>query len=61
MPEIYECFFGLAELLRFIPQEDNKIDEKLYEFESETHNSMFENRLKLFTDYGYTRDFERAF
>ena len=61
MPEIYECFYGLAELTKFFTQEDKTFLKKLQEFEEKTEEEMAKNRLKLYTDYGYTNEFDQVY
>jgi hypothetical protein len=53
MPEIFECFTNLCELLRFIPLENNDTDREIQEYEHKTLNDMAQNRIKLFGQYGY--------
>lgn len=54
MPEIYECFYGLAQLLRLIPKKDESQEKELMEYESRTQGFMEENRMKLFHEFGYS-------
>lgn len=61
MPEIYECFYGLAQLSKLFSSEDRTFLKELKEFEQKTELEMAENRLKLFTDYGYTSEFDHAY
>lgn len=56
MPEIYEMFFGLRELLRLFPKQDKEFSERLKEFENKTQEDMAYNRLKLF---GLESEFEK--
>ena len=53
MPEIYECFYGLAQLLRLIPKKDDS-DIEMQEYEYRTQSYMEENRIKLFHEFGYS-------
>ena len=53
MPEIYECFYALAQLLRLIPKKDNS-EKELQEYEYRTQDYMEENRIKLFQEFGYS-------
>ena len=54
MPEIYECFYSLAQLLRLIPHKDAKQEKELEEYEYNAQTSMEENRIKLFHEFGYS-------
>ena len=56
MPEIYELFFGLGELLRLFPKQDKEFAQKLEEFEEQAQEDMAYNRLKLF---GLESEFEK--
>ncbi len=56
MPEIYEMFFNLSELLRLIPK-NNEIEKQVKIYEKQLENNMEENRLKLFSEYGYNNEF----
>lgn len=58
MPEIYECFYGLSHLFNFFINNDKEFIEEFKNFEEKTQQEMAENRLKLFTDYGYNGEFE---
>lgn len=53
MPEIYECFFNLSELLRLIPSQQYNNDEEIQNLECEIQNNMEQNRIKLFGQFGY--------
>ncbi len=61
MPEIYECFYGLAELTKLFIKEDGSFLEELKNFEEKTEEEMAKNRLKLYTDYGYTSEFDQMY
>ena len=61
MPEIYECFYGLAQLTRLFTSEDKSFLEALKEFERKSEIEMAQNRLKLYTDYGYTSEFQEMY
>ncbi len=54
MPEIYEMFFGLAELFRFFPQENKEFNEELNRYEEQIQYDMEQNRARL---YGYESEF----
>ncbi len=56
MPEIYELFFGLGELLKLFPKQDKEFAQKLEEFEEQAQEDMAYNRLKLF---GLESEFEK--
>jgi hypothetical protein len=56
MPEIYELFFGLGELLKLFPRQDREFAQKLEEFEEQAQEDMAYNRLKLF---GLESEFEK--
>ena len=53
MPEIYECIYGLAQLLRLLPKEDKKFEKELNDYECQTFDDMENNRVKLFQEFGY--------
>lgn len=61
MPEVYECFFGLSQLIKLFVSEDKTFLKELKEFEEKTEREMAQNRLKLYTDYGYTSDIEHSY
>jgi hypothetical protein len=61
MPEVYECFFGLAQLAKLFVSEDKTFLKELKEFEDRTGKEMAQNRLKLYTDYGYTNEFQELY
>ena len=61
MPEVYECFFGLAQLAKLFVSEDKTFLKELKEFELKTEREMAQNRLKLYTDYGYTDEIEHIY
>ena len=61
MPEIYECFFGLAHFAKLFASEDKSFLQALKEFERKNEIEMAQNRLKLYTDYGYTSEFEHEY
>ena len=61
MPEVYECFFGLAQLAKLFVSEDKTLLKDLKEFEEKTEKEMAQNRLKLYTDYGYTNEFQELY
>ncbi len=61
MPEIYEMFFGLSELFRFFPLQDSTVNEQIAEYETELAQKMAQNRIRLFGDYGYDSEFEKAY
>lgn len=61
MPEIYAMFFNLSELLKFMPKEDNELNEKIEEYEAKIALDMAENRIRLFSEYGYDSEFEKAY
>ena len=56
MPEIYELFFGLGELLKLFPRQDREFAQKLEEVEEQAQEDMAYNRLKLF---GLESEFEK--
>ena len=58
MPEIYECFFGLAQLAKLFTLEDKSFLKEFEAFEERTEQEMAQNRIKLYTDYGYTSEIE---
>ena len=57
MPEIYEMFINLSELLRLIPRKDEELKEKIEQYENKLEKNMAQNRLKLFSEYGYNSEF----
>ena len=61
MPEIYECFYGLAQLTKLFATEDKSFLQALKEFERKSEIEMAQNRLKLYTDYGYTSEFQEMY
>ena len=61
MPEIYEMFINLSELFRLIPRPDTELDEQISKYENELEKNMSENRLRLFSEYGYNSEFEKAY
>lgn len=61
MPEVYECFYGLAQLAKLFVSDDKTFLKELKEFETKTEQEMAQNRLKLYTDYGYTNEFQELY
>ena len=58
MPEISLFLFDLDQLFRLIPKRDRQLEDKIQEYEHQTQQDMAENRLKLFSEYGYEGEFE---
>ncbi len=60
MPEISLFLFDLEQLFKLFPKEDRQLKDKILEYEQQTQETMAENRIKLFSDYGYTSEFDEV-
>ncbi len=60
MPEISLCLFDLSQWFKLFPKEDKNLREKILEYEQRTQQDMAQNRLKLFSEYGYDSEFDKA-
>ena len=60
MPEIEVMLFDLTHLFKLFPKENKEISQKIEKFEHEIQENMAENRLKLFSEFGYNDEFEKA-
>lgn len=53
MPEISFFFFDLEYLFKLFPKCDKEQHYDLAEYENKTQENMFQNRMNLFSEYGY--------
>lgn len=60
MPEISLFLFDLEQLFKLFPKRDRQLGDKIQEYEQQTQQDMAENRLKLFSEYGYEGEFEKV-
>ena len=60
MPEISLFFFDLEQLFKLFPKEDRQLKDKILEYEQKTHEDMAENRIKLFSEFGYKSEFDEV-
>lgn len=57
MPEISLFLFDLEQLFKLFPKQNNNFKEKILEYEQKTQEDMTENRVKLFSEFGYSNEF----
>ena len=57
MPEISLFLFDLEQLFKLFPKEDRQLRDKILEYEQKTQEDMAENRVKLFSEFGYESEF----
>ena len=57
MPEISLFLFDLEQLFKLFPKEDRQLRDKILEYEQKTQKDMAENRVKLFSEFGYESEF----
>lgn len=57
MPEISLFLFDLEHLFKLFPKQNNNFKEKILEYEQKTQEDMAENRVKLFSEFGYDNGF----
>ncbi len=60
MPEISFCLFDLGKLFELLPKENKELKAKIAEYETNAQEAMAQNRVKLFSDYGYKSEFDAA-
>ena len=46
--------------MKLFPKQDRQLRDKILEYEQQTQETMAENRIKLFSDYGYTSEFDEV-
>ena len=61
MPEIYEMIINFSELFKLLPHQDTDIKEEINRYEAQLERDMAENRIRLFGEYGYNSEFEKAY
>ncbi len=61
MPEISMFLFDLKQLFKLFPKEDKELQRKIQEYEQQTQADMAQNRLKLFSEFGYESEFDNAY
>ena len=60
MPEISFCLFDLGKLFELLQKENKELKAKIAEYETNAQEEMAQNRMKLFSDYGYKSEFDAA-
>ena len=60
MPEISLFLFDLEQLFKLFPKEDRQLRYKILEYEQKTQEDMAENRVKLFSEFGYESEFDKV-
>lgn len=60
MPEISFCLFDLGKLFELLPKENKELKAKIAEYETNAQEAMAQNRMKLFSGYGYKSEFDAA-
>lgn len=60
MPEISFCLFDLKQLFKLFPKQDRELKKQIEEYERKTQEDMAENRVKLFSQYGYESEFDKV-
>ena len=58
MPEISLFLFDLEHLFKLFPKQNFQLKDIISEYELKTQEDMSENRVKLFSDYGYECKFD---
>ncbi len=61
MPEISMFLFDLKQLFKLFPKEDKELQRKIQEYEQQTQADMAQNRLNLFSEFGYESEFDNAY
>ena len=61
MPEISMFLFDLNMLFKLFPKEDRVFKQKIEEYEQQTQVDMAQNRIKLFSEFGYESEFDKAY
>ncbi len=61
MPEISMFLFDLNMLFKLFPKEDREFKQKIEEYEQQTQVDMAQNRIKLFSEFGYESEFDKAY
>lgn len=61
MPEISMFLFDLKQLFKLFPKEDKELQRKIHEYEQQTQADMAQNRLNLFSEFGYESEFDKAY
>ncbi len=60
MPEISFCLFDLKQLFKLFPKQDRELEHQIEEYERKAYECMAENRVKLFSQYGYQSEFDKV-
>ncbi len=60
MPEIDVFLFDLSQLFKLFPKQDKELDNKICEYEQRLQNDMAQNRINLFSEFGYTSQYDNA-
>ena len=60
MPEISFCLFDLGKLFELFPKENKELKAKISEYETNLQETMAQNRMKLFSSFGYKSEFDAA-
>ena len=53
--------FDLNMLFKLFPKEDREFKQKIEEYEQQTQVDMAQNRIKLFSEFGYESEFDKAY
>ena len=61
MPEISMFFFDLKQLFKLFPKEDKELRRKIAEYEQQTQADMAQNRIRLFSEFGYESEYDNAY
>ncbi|MGN0031299.1 MAG: hypothetical protein ACI37Q_05020 [Candidatus Gastranaerophilaceae bacterium] len=61
MPEISMFLFDLNMLFKLFPKEDREFRQKIEEYEQQAQVDMAQNRIKLFSEFGYESEFDKAY
>ena len=61
MPEISMFLFDLNMLFKLFPKEDKEFRQKIEEYEQQAQVDMAQNRIKLFSEFGYESEFDKAY
>lgn len=61
MPEISVFWFDLKQLFKLFPHEDRVFRQKITEYEQQAQETMAQNRVKLFSEFGYESEFDKNY
>lgn len=60
MPEIDVFLFDLSQLFKLFPKQDKDLNNKIQSYEQQLQEDMAQNRIKLFSEFGYSSEYDNA-